>query len=70
MFTIILVVYNTFSVPFDAAFGDPNNPVVSITWLNTVIDVFFCVDVVINFRTSYFDNNEGEEIMDGKRIAR
>lgn len=37
--------------------------------LNYLIDVFFFLDVIINFRTSYFETEKGIEIMDGKRAA-
>lgn len=67
VFIIILVIYNTFAVPFDAAFG-VKGPVVSTNLLDRIIDSIFCIDVVIAFRTSYFDN-EGEEVKDGRRIA-
>ena len=67
MFIILLVVYNTFAVPFDAAFG-VDGPVLSTHLLDRILDGIFCVDVLIAFRTSYFDN-EGEEVKDGKRIA-
>jgi len=69
IYIILLVIYNTFSVPFDAAFGNPNNPVVSLHWINIIIDFCFCTDVLITFRTTYFDA-EGEEVTDGRKIAR
>ena len=64
-----MVIYNTFSVPFDAAFGDKDNPVVSIAVLDRFIDLFFCIDIVICFRSSYFDS-EGEEVLEGRKIAK
>jgi hypothetical protein len=36
--------------------------------LNLAIDVLFCLDVVICFRTSYQDA-EGIEILEGKKLA-
>ncbi len=69
VFIILFVIYNTFSVPFDAAFGNEEKKLVSMSWVNNVIDVFFCIDVLISFRTSYFDQ-EGEEVLNGKKIAR
>ena len=68
IFIILFVLYNTFSVPFDAAFGDEEDPVVSLDWMNTMIDMFFCMDVLISFRTSFVDG-EGEEVLNGKIIA-
>lgn len=54
VFIILFVVYNTFSVPFEAAFFEERD-LVKLVWVNVVIDVFFCIDVVISFRTSFFD---------------
>lgn len=55
IYIILLVIYNTFSVPFDSAFGNPNNPYLVVRYLDYLIDLCFCIDVSISFRTSYFD---------------
>lgn len=70
VFIIILVIYNTFAVPFDAAFVQrgSKSSLVSTSTLDRIIDSLFCLDVIFSFRTSYFDN-EGEEVLEGKKIA-
>ena len=67
VFIIMFVIYNTFSVPFEAAFFNQRS-LLNIAWFNIIIDFFFCTDVLISFRTSYFDQ-EGEEVLNGKKIA-
>lgn len=36
---------------------------------NSIIDLLFIIDIVFNFRTSYFDLKEAEEIFEGRKIA-
>ena len=38
------------------------------TLLNSVIDLFFAIDIYIQFKTSYYDDQSGEEIMDRQTI--
>ncbi len=68
VFIILFVIYNTFSVPFEAAFFNKDESLLNVAWFNIIIDFFFCFDVAISFRTSYFDQ-EGEEVLNGKKIA-
>lgn len=53
MAIISLVVYTAIMLPFDVAFRQ-----VEPTDFDTVIDVIFAIDVVVSFRTAYFDNHE------------
>jgi hypothetical protein len=41
----------------------------SFNIFNRIVDTFFCIDLVVMFRASYF-NDDGEEIIDGMKIAR
>lgn len=36
--------------------------------LNTVIDIIFGIDIVLQFKTTYYDSLTGEEIFDKKTI--
>lgn len=48
-------------------------PVYSDTQANfvfeTLIDIIFFCDIIFNFRTTYIDQNTGEEIYDYKKIG-
>ena len=35
--------------------------------VDTIIDIFFCTDIVLNFFTTYLDSNQ-EEVLDHKKI--
>jgi hypothetical protein len=38
--------------------------------INTIIDVMFLADIVVNFRTTYYDTDNGEEVFDSSMISR
>ena len=42
----------------------------SMLVLNSLIDYLFFIDIILNFRTSFFDMHTGEEITDKKIIAK
>jgi hypothetical protein len=56
-------------VPYHAAFTDFEETNIAFKIINALIDVFFILDVFVNFRTSYVNSNTGEEIIDLKAIA-
>ncbi|KDO26603.1 hypothetical protein SPRG_08007 [Saprolegnia parasitica CBS 223.65] len=69
----VLIVYNVMSIPFQFAFqggymGDMTvDPVVIM--LDYMVDSIFGVDIVLNFRTGYLDD-ESRLVMDAQKIAR
>lgn len=67
---IFLACYNGIAIPFWVAFKNSAllNP--GVIFIDIVIDIFFAFDIVLNFRTSYFDIKTSEEITDVKLIAR
>ena len=38
--------------------------------LNGCVDFCFLLDVIVNFRTTYFDPRTGDEVIDTKMISR
>ena len=38
--------------------------------LNTLIDLMFGIDIVVNFRTTYYDNETQDEVLDPKLTAK
>jgi hypothetical protein len=37
---------------------------------NWIIDFFFFLDILVNFRTTFIDQKTGDEVFNGKKIAR
>ena len=65
---IILVLYNSLSVPFLAAF-DPENKLEALEVLEYIVDCLFAIDILFSFTTSYMDGN-GDEVLDHRHIAK
>ena len=65
---LLLALVVSFTVPLEIAFVELSG---ELSWqiMGYLIDLFFLVDIVIQFCTSYF-SVEGEEVRDFKRIAR
>lgn len=64
---IILAVWNCIYIPFSISF-EFEEPL-SISVVNSTIDFLFFIDIVVTFRTTYFDKG-GEEVKDSKKIAK
>ena len=66
---MVLAVFNCIVIPLEIAFepGYVNNIFYII--LNSLIDFMFFLDIIITFRTTYFDRG-GNEIYDPKEISR
>jgi len=69
LFIILLATINSFQIPYNVAFTSPENKNIALDIFNWLIDFFFMMDVVINFRTSYISDITGNEIVDTKIIA-
>ena len=70
IFIIILAIYNSFQIPFEIAFEPPEMETSKFFIANTLIDLCFAIDILIAFRTTFYDSSTGDEIFDPKRIAR
>jgi len=66
LFTMLLAMYNSFTVPFFVAFEVDET--IELFAINTTIDFLFMLDVVLNFFTTYVDPN-GDEVFNMKTIA-
>ena len=69
IFVIILAIYNCFGIPLEICFAPPMMEKLGFTLLNSVIDLFFALDIYIQFKTTYYDDQSGEEIMDKQTIV-
>merc|ERR1719183_323051 len=61
---MILLFYISLALPYSLGFGQPDE----LSTMDRVFDFVFCVDVVLNFRTSYVDSDE-YTILDGREIG-
>lgn len=69
---ICFTVYNCIELPIEVGFkwrGDFDKNNVS-NKINNLIDMFFGIDIIMNFFTTYFHSTTGEEISEKKEIAR
>ena len=73
LYVIVLVLINCITIPYQVSFAKME------TFVNDdkfkyfeifVIDLSFVIDIIINFRTSYFSRDTGVEVTDPKLIAR
>ena len=75
MLVVLLVMINCYVIPVDLCFNSWQDIIDSTTggqvWrgIDYFIDFLFLVDIIINFRTTYFDR-DGELVFEHKMIAR
>lgn len=62
---MVLLVYVSLTLPYTLGFGDSE----ILEVIDRIFDMLFCIDVVLNFRTTYPDPIDEKIIMDGKMIA-
>ena len=80
-FILAFVIYTAIEVPFDVAFVVPRKTEMNtsrfgswtslspIAIANLIIDLFFIIDIPINFRSAILVKNRDEIISDPKKIA-
>ena len=68
MFVIVLAIWNCFSIPYSLAFEPVafNNP--AFRFFDYFIDFLFLIDIIVAFRTTFF-NKVGDEVYNGWQIA-
>ena len=62
MTTLALLLYIVFSLPLSLAFGDK----VGLQVPDMITDCLFMLDVVLNFRTTYMNQNKERVVLHGK----
>ena len=66
---IIFAIYNCGVIPFDIAFNPEITSTTAVVVFDYLVDVFFVMDILINFRTTFINKN-GEEVYDTKIIGK
>lgn len=69
LWIMLLATINCFQVPYNVAFTDLESTNIYADIFNLTIDLFFMLDVVINFRTSYIIESSSEEVFSLNKIA-
>lgn len=64
-----LAIYNSFQIPFEIAFSPPEMKRPLFYVVNSVIDLFFLMDIIVNFRTTFYDIETGDEVFDARRTG-
>ena len=65
---MMLAIYNSISIPFEAAFN-PDVILAYEIWDN-FIDICFGIDIFINFRTTYVNSHTGLEVVGQWKIVK
>ena len=66
---IFFAIFNSLSTPIEIAFKPSYLENKQFLLINVIIDIIFIVDVILNFRTSVYLMELGEEVINPKRIA-
>ena len=64
---LVMAIFNSFAVPLEYVITDLENSN-NYALVDLIINIFFLVDILIEFRSTYFDKN-GMEIKNPKQIA-
>ena len=66
---MLFAIWNSIQIPYSIAFTPDQEQGVLNTVFNLIVDSFFITDLLINFRTSYLEDESGLEITSTKLIA-
>lgn len=69
LFIIIVAIYNCFSIPLKIAFDPPTLQSAAFETADNIIDFLFVLDIMVAFRTTYYDMETGDEIFDPKKTG-
>ena len=67
---VILLLYVLMTVPYRACFQLPTPALwTSEFWVELVVDVYFIIDIALNFRTAYYDSASGDLEIDQRKVC-
>ncbi|CAF1330113.1 unnamed protein product [Adineta steineri] len=67
---LLLTFYTSLLVPYHAAFKSKSLDDVPLLVIDSIVDVIFFIDIILNFHTTYVHTKSGEVISDPKRIRK
>ena len=62
--TTLLLVYTLFEIPFEMAFIESDCNMTSLSTFNLMVDIVFCVDILVAFHTGFMIKIAGEDILE------
>ena len=68
----IFALYNSFMIPLQIFYGDQGHSQINgnvVSCIDACVDLFFLIDVIIRFRTTYLDTKLSFEVRDPHKIA-
>lgn len=69
MLIIVFAIFNCFAIPFEIAFKPEFMEESWFLLLNYLIDLSFVADIIVAFKTTFYDLETGDEIFNSKRSA-
>lgn len=66
---MILATFNVFVIPLDVGFAPEAFQSTGFDVINYIIDLFFFIDIIVSFRTTYINERTGAEVKDVKMIS-
>lgn len=69
---ILFTLYNCIEIPMEIAFNwrVAHDPLHLTERMNYCIDLMFFIDIIMNFRTTYFNSRTGEEVIEKAKISK
>ena len=69
LFVMLCACWNCFQIPINVAFPGSVIDNIFTDIMNSFIDIFFFIDIIVNFRTTYMNTKTAEEITAPQQIA-
>ena len=69
LIVMALSIWNSISAPIEIAFAPASFEVSEIIYFNKIVDYFFIIDIIFNFRTSFINPLSGDEVIKPNKIA-
>ncbi|CAI2362152.1 unnamed protein product [Moneuplotes crassus] len=69
LFIMLCAIWNSIQIPYSIAFTPDSDSGVFDIVTNLIMDSFFIVDIMLNFRTTYLDEENGIEIASNRKIC-
>ena len=72
-FVIILALYNSLFIPLQIFYKEQGHSFMlgtEIRFVDACVDLFFLIDIIIKFRTTYLDSKQSIEVRDPHKIGK
>ena len=70
LLVMLFATFNVFVIPLDVGFNPESFQHIMFKLSNYIIDLFFFIDILVSFRTTYINERTGAEVRDVKMIGR